>query len=105
MEIVKDESGTVLKIEGALDIGVAEELHKALLESLDDRVRMLDLSGVESCDTAALQLLCAARKTGERQGNRLRFAGISAAVANSCTALGLPLEELAAESEEESRAV
>jgi len=105
MEISKDESGTVLKIQGSLDIGVAEELHKTLLESLDDRVRLMDLSAVDACDTAALQLLCAARKTVERQGNRLRFAGLSAAVADSCASLGLPVGELAAESEEESRAV
>jgi STAS domain len=55
---------------------------------------MLDLFGVESCDAAALQLLCAARKSAACSGRRVQVRGISGAVEMTAAALGLSLEEL-----------
>jgi anti-anti-sigma factor len=96
-ELVENESGTVLRIQGSLDIAVAEEFHKALRNFLRAAEHpVLDLSAVDSCDTAALQLLWAARKSAKP----LRFMGLSSAIAESAAALGLPLQELEPESGE-----
>jgi anti-anti-sigma factor len=90
VQITKDESGSVLKIQGTLDISIAEEFRKALCDFLGGAPSpTLDLSGVDACDTAALQLLYAARITAERSGKPLQFVGWSGAVANTAAALGL----------------
>ena len=92
MRVAKDDSGRVLKIAGALDIGEAEELHRVLRDFLcGESSAVVDLSEVEACDTAALQLLCSARKTAARASRPLQFSGISAAVRNTASELGLSL--------------
>jgi anti-anti-sigma factor len=92
VEITKDEQGTVLKLRGTLDISVAEELHRALRDFLSGPPNLiLDLSAVDGCDTAVLQLLCSARYTAERSAKHLEFAGRSAAVLETSLALGLSI--------------
>ena len=92
MRITKDASGQVLKLAGTLGIGVAEELQTALRDYIGEAARpIVDLSGVEECDTTALQLLCSAGKTAERAGKRLETTGISAAAVSASAALGISI--------------
>lgn len=94
MQIAKDESGRVLKLAGSLEIGVAEELQSALRDFvLGTPIPIVDLSAVDACDTAALQLLCSARKTAESLGKAFEIAGLSDAVRSIGAALGLSLTE------------
>jgi anti-anti-sigma regulatory factor len=57
----------------------------------------VDLSGVDSCDAAALQLLCAAKLSASRLRKTFRVVSLSPAVLETCAAIGLPLAELAAQ--------
>jgi anti-anti-sigma factor len=92
MEIIKDESGHRLKLTGRLDIRQADKLQKALQDFTNgDANSIIDLSGVEVSDTAALQLLISARITLERAGRRLQLAAVSSAVKEASAALGLAL--------------
>ena len=97
VQITKNEGGGVLRIAGTLDIGGAEELQKALREFLEEQQNpALDLSEVEGCDTATLQLLYAARKTRGTSMKRRQFEGLSSPVANTSSVLGLSVNDLAA---------
>jgi anti-anti-sigma factor len=97
VHITTDESGQTLTLAGPLEIAVAEELCSALRDLLERAPHpTLDLSQVEAVDAAALQVLCSARKTAERDGKRLEIAAISPAVRNKSEALGLSLADLGA---------
>ncbi|HLK65453.1 MAG TPA: STAS domain-containing protein [Bryobacteraceae bacterium] len=92
VRVTKDESGRVLKIAGSLDIGVAEELHRALRDFVcQESGAALDLTEVDECDTAVLQLFYSARKTLEGSGRSIQFAGLSHAVRQAGADLGLSL--------------
>lgn len=92
VQIAKDEPARVLRIVGALEIGVAEELHRALRDLVGgDSMPVVDLSEVDACDTAALQLLCSARKTAESEGKTFKLGGVSDPIRNASAALGLSL--------------
>lgn len=83
--------------EGNLDIRSVEELRSLLSEWFDRGHRLvLDLSAVESCDTAGLQLLYSARKQAARYSKQMEIHTCSAAVQNTALALGIPLEALGA---------
>jgi anti-anti-sigma factor len=99
VEITKDESRQTMSIAGALEIGSAEELRDNLRDFLDRTpCPILDLSRVGGVDAAALQVLCAARKTAERSGKVFQIAAVSAAITNKSEALGLSLADLGAAS-------
>ena len=92
MQITKTDSDRALKIVGTLEIAVAEELHHALRDFIcRDRGKDVDLSEVDGCDAAGLQLLCSARKTAERFGRPFQFVGLSAAIRNAASGLGFSL--------------
>lgn len=98
MQITKDEPGHVLKIAGTLGLERAAELHRALRDFVGQEARpIVDLAGVDACDTAALQLLCSAVKTAERAGKHIQFPGLSPAVQTTNGHLGLPLPEAPAD--------
>jgi anti-anti-sigma factor len=95
MQISKDPTSGVLKIADTLHISMAEELRRALEEYLAEQsVLILDLSEVDACDTACLQLLYAARTTAMHQHKEFRVAALSGAVQDTARALGTPLEVL-----------
>jgi anti-anti-sigma factor len=97
VQITKDDSGGVLRFQGTLGIGEAAELREALRDSLAETSRLiLDFSGLDGCDTAALQLLYSARKTADSAG-RVQFVGLGGAVTKAAAALGLEIGELTAE--------
>ncbi len=92
MQSSRDEAGGVLILAGALEISVGSELKTALRECLAAAQEVtVDLSGVESCDAAALQLLCAAQKTAEQANQGFTFTGLSSAIQEAGAALGVPL--------------
>jgi anti-anti-sigma regulatory factor len=82
---VSDSSDCPLKISGELSIRTLDQWHETLNSS---RNLALDLSEVSACDTAALQLICAARKSG------FEIAGISPVIQQIAAAIGLRLEDV-----------
>ena len=97
VRITKDESSGVLKIAGTLSIPAAEDVRKALSDAFNGNSGpVLDLSGIEDCDTAGLQLLWSAINTAQRLNKRLRLLEIPSAVAEIAAVLGLPLQQLTA---------
>jgi anti-anti-sigma factor len=92
VRISKDQSGRVLQISGTLDIREADELLTALRDFVHGETQpVIDLSGVESCDTVAFQLLCSARKTAADMGKPLQLLALPAPVQDAAAALGLRL--------------
>lgn len=91
---IHEENG-ILRCQGTLDIRSVEELRSLLTESFDrNRHLMLDLSAVDGCDTAGLQLVYSARKEATGNGKEMKILAASAAIENTALALGIPLEAL-----------
>ncbi len=65
----------------------AAELHAVLRERFDAGCERIDLSGVESIDSAGLQLMIAARRSAERAGRTLAFVGAGEPVRALCADL------------------
>ena len=94
MHVAKNTPDGLLKLEGALHISTADELRNVLAEVLARAPELaLDLSEVDACDTAALQLLCSARRSAAQLNKQLRLTAISDTVAEAGVALGLSLED------------
>jgi anti-anti-sigma factor len=94
MVVSHDETTGALKLGGALEIGAADLLRDCLRDYFQRQPKyLLDLSEVNSCDAAALQLLLAARQTAARSGRSFRLSGISTAVGETAAALGVSIEE------------
>jgi anti-anti-sigma factor len=92
----REENG-VLRCEGYLDIRSVEELRSLLSECFGRNPQlMLDLSAVEGCDTAGVQLLYSACKQASQCGQELELHAVSAAIQNTALMLGIPLEALGA---------
>jgi len=88
-------AGVPLKITGEQSIRTANELHKALAECLDRGLAVVvDLSGVDECDTAALQLIYALRQSAVLRKHRFHITAVSPAITETAAALGLHLEAL-----------
>ncbi|SPE29287.1 hypothetical protein SBA3_1540005 [Candidatus Sulfopaludibacter sp. SbA3] len=94
MQINTDLGAGVLTISGAAAIIDVAELRDALRGFIGEVPRpVLDLSQVDTCDTAVLQLLWAARKTAENSDKHLKLTGISETVQAAAAVLGLDFEE------------
>ncbi len=82
---------TTIRLDGDLNIQAAaatcETLRAALAQARGDLV--LDLSLVQGCDSAGVQLLLAARRTLAARGRVLRLAEPAPAVVEALTTLGL----------------
>lgn len=84
-----------MRAQGGLHISEAEELRVALIGALAATPSLLlDLSGIDSCDTASFQLLCSLQKSAERDGKEFRISAPSAAIREASAILGLSLEGL-----------
>jgi anti-anti-sigma factor len=87
--------GAPLKITGEQTIRTADELHKVLAEHLDRCVDVdVDLSEVDACDAAALQLIYALRQSAVQRKQRFHITAVSPAVTETAAALGLHIEAL-----------
>lgn len=90
-----DENSAALRIQGPLTISSVEELHEVLTRYASREPNLvLDLSGVETCDAAGLQLLCSLRRSAAALGKRLRISTVSEPFTTLASALGLPVESL-----------
>jgi anti-sigma B factor antagonist len=94
MQATQDDISGALRISGRMDIAAAGALRKALANSIQGQQQtVVDLSGVEACDAAGLQLLCAAKKTAAAAGVSFRLVDVSPAVLEASAALGLAPQE------------
>jgi anti-anti-sigma regulatory factor len=76
MEILHQPDGSV-RLQGALHISDAEELRAALLGEVTSAATLtLDLSGVESCDTASFQLLCSVQKSARDRNKEFHISAL-----------------------------
>ena len=90
-----NDAGAPLKITGEQTIRTADELHETLAQYLDrDLDVVVDLSEVNECDTAALQLIYALRQSAVQRRQRFQIKAVSPAIAETAAALGLQLEDL-----------
>jgi anti-anti-sigma factor len=93
MTLTNDEVSGVLRISGVLDIDSADSLREALRSCLLLQPHVTaDLSEVQACDTAGLQVLLAGRSNAASLGKPFHFHAISPAVAEMAAALGLDLQ-------------
>ncbi len=81
-------------VAGALDLYSAPEVREALLARSAEPSLTVDLSGVETCDLAGLQLLLAAKRSAAAAGRSVRLRNPSAAVSAACEAVGIGVEHL-----------
>jgi anti-anti-sigma factor len=94
MTLSKNQTTGVLKISGTLDIEAANALREAFLDCLLQQPEpVADLSAVDGCDAAALQVLLAGRKHAAAAGKALRFLATSDAVIDAAAALGFRIDE------------
>jgi anti-anti-sigma regulatory factor len=85
MTLNKDEVTGVLKISGPLDIDAADSLREPDVAA--------DLSGVDMCDAAAVQVLLAAHGNLAYSGKAFRIVAASEAVTVTAAALGFSIGE------------
>ena len=84
-----------VKIDGELSIRNADELHKIFAGTLDPGLDVVvDFAEVQTCDTAALQLICSLHKTAVQRGQRFQIAALSPAIEATAAALGLAIPKL-----------
>ncbi len=87
------EGKAFVKIKGAMSIEEAAELGKALLESITENSGLeLDLSEVDDCDTAGIQLLCSAGKTARASKKTFSVTACSDYVKYEAESIGLNLD-------------
>jgi len=92
MNLTLEKDAGVLKLSGVLDIDSADSLRDSLIGVPSDlKLSRIDLSAVEYCDVAALQVLVAFRKHSESQGLPLSWEPLSSAVADLAESIGLSL--------------
>src|SRR4051812_38381443 len=84
------------RLDGALDIQNAASLQARLVEHIGQATPdvTVDLSEVTVCDSAGLQLLCAARRSVLSSGREWRPVNPSPAVLGACTDVSLSPENI-----------
>jgi anti-anti-sigma factor len=94
------EPSRVIAFEGQLDIESASQMKVALLQAFAAAHDVtVDLAKVESMNTAALQVLLAARQHAASHGLTLRYAPLPSSVVEAALALGLSVPTLTGEAE------
>ena len=92
---------SLLKIAGELRIGSVADAKTAILASLADSSELqLDLSEVDQCDTAGIQLLLMTCASARARGKRFVTLGHTAALQAALTRAGIPVELLAYRTDE-----
>lgn len=85
-------AAAVLAIDN-LDIAHVQAMHAAMVEKLGGEGALtIDLSAVQTVDAAGLQLLLAACQAANRQGQVIRFRGVTESMVNAVALLGLSAE-------------
>jgi anti-anti-sigma regulatory factor len=79
-----------LRLEPSLRIGDVEASRHALLGQFDGHAPIkIDISAIQSVDTAGVQLLLAVRQEADRRGIRLEYCGDSPELFGALKVLGL----------------
>ena len=95
-QITASKEPNTLRLAGELDLYSVETACEALLDHLARQPGLeLDLSGVEACDTAGLQLLLAVRRSAAAASKSFAIHTPSPAIEQCGELLGLSLESLA----------
>jgi anti-anti-sigma factor len=95
LQITSAPNTNTLRLAGDLDIYNVETARQSLLDFMAGRPGVeLDLSGVESCDTAGLQLLLAAHRSAATSGKTFSIQAPVAAIEQCGQSLGLGPESL-----------
>jgi anti-anti-sigma factor len=90
MQVINDQSESVHKLAGTLDVNTANEVRGVLLEYLGEHTSIsIDLSQVEGCDAAGVQLLLALEKSAEAAGKPFAVVASSEAFDRDCAGLGI----------------
>lgn len=98
MQIHQDQRDTPVKLTGVLDINTAAEVLKTLLVHLEHKARIsVDLSQIESCDAAGIQLLLAMQRSAKAAGKPFALIAATEAFTAVCASLGISSEQLIAE--------
>ena len=95
MELIREEKNDAafLKIVGDMSIYHATSLRDGLLEQLSQFEEVtLDLTEVDNCDTAGVQLLLAARISAAETGKPFTISGISDSVQEALSRAGITPE-------------
>ncbi|MER5778273.1 STAS domain-containing protein [Streptomyces sp. NPDC002039] len=84
-------TGPVLEITGDLDHATAPELRRTVdgLALTAGQLLLLDLAGLEFCDSSGISILLAARNLAIRQGADLALAAVPANTARILRVVGL----------------
>jgi anti-anti-sigma factor len=90
MQITQSAEGKVVHVAGELSLYTAHDLRDALATALArESALSVDLSGIETCDTAAIQVLCSAVMTAASAGKEIGITGAPAAVVDVSQSLGV----------------
>lgn len=93
LQITALEESNAIGMAGDLDIYNAEAAHAALRGYLAQHSALeLDLSGVETCDGAGIQILLAARRSAVAADKSFSIRSAAAAIVKCGELLGLPRE-------------
>jgi ABC-type transporter Mla MlaB component len=97
MQVIADQCDTALILTGALDNSTVDEVHKALLAHLEHHSRIsLNLSQIESCDAAGLQLLIAMQRSAGAAAKPFAVIAPTNAFTTACANLGISSTQFAA---------
>jgi len=90
MQIVQHQCDTVLTLPDALDNSTAEEVRKALLAHLEHHAEiLLNLSQIERCDAAGVQVLLAMQRSAAAAAKPFAVVATTDALTTVCAALGI----------------
>lgn len=93
MTLSTDKITGVLQISGTLDIDAANGLREALLDCLLHQGEIVaDISELDGCDAAGLQVLLAGRRDAMAAGKPFRFTAPSHVLAQTALALGFSID-------------
>ena len=96
MQIIPDQCDTALIPIGALDIDAAADVRAAMLRHLEQHECIsLDLSQIESCDAAGIQLLIALEKSAKAAGKPFIVVAASDAFTSTSADLGIARDRFA----------
>lgn len=92
MQVIQDQSESIHKLSGSLDINTSDEVRKILLEYLGEHASIsVDLSQIEGCDAAGVQLLLALEKSAKSAGKPFAIVASSEAFDRDCAGLGVSI--------------
>jgi anti-anti-sigma factor len=92
MRETQEQEGEIVRLSTELNLYTVADLRDTLIRVVTRETDpCIDLSRVEVCDTAGLQVLCSAKKTAVCAGKKLRIVNPSTAITDVGQSLGVSL--------------